>query len=154
MAKRGSEAWKKIISEAKSPRAWREARVADLKNAFALGATDADACIYAGIDTKTLWRWEQKYPKVRQEIERAKTDLVLKAYQRHATAVVTDPKYALDYLRLKRSEEFKPVTSKVELSGGIETKGDATNPALASVVAGAVSDTLRKLNEEANKKAG
>jgi hypothetical protein len=40
-----------------------EATIAKLESAFGYGATDQEACAFAGIDTATLYRYQEKNPK-------------------------------------------------------------------------------------------
>ena len=53
--------------------------LAKLRSAFAVGATDAQACFYAGIDESTFYRYCDKNPDFRNETERLKENPVLKA---------------------------------------------------------------------------
>ncbi|MCR4277932.1 MAG: hypothetical protein NUV80_00465 [Candidatus Berkelbacteria bacterium] len=91
-----------------------------LQEAFLWGCSDVEACTYAHISDRTLYRYQVKYPKFCQEKEAFKTAPILKARQ---TIVdnLGNPKVAMWYLERKRRDEFDlKATCEVSISRGQE----------------------------------
>lgn len=94
-----------------------------LEEAFMIGANNTEACFYAGISTRTLLRYEEKYPEYSQRKEGLKSQLLLGAKKKIATQIM-DSKNGdtSDSWRLleKKDPELRPV-QKIEHSGAIAT---------------------------------
>lgn len=80
---------------------------AKLEDAFRFGATKAEACLWAGIDPSTLWRYEEKNPDFAMKIEAWQNELVSIARANVARSIragnVND---SWVFLKAKRREEF------------------------------------------------
>ena len=61
------------------PTVMTDAVIAKLEQAFALGCTDAEACVYAGISRDTLYLYQSKHPGFHARKDELKTTPVLKA---------------------------------------------------------------------------
>ena len=82
-----------------------------LEQAFSLGATDLEACFYAGISKQTLYNYQAKYPEFVDRKEALKDKLVLKARQVVASAMESgDKQTAQWYLERKKKDEFSVKT--------------------------------------------
>lgn len=78
-----------------------------LEQAFSLGATDVEACFYAGISKQTLYDYQAKYPEFTDRKAALKDKLVLKARQVVASAMEDgDKQTAQWYLERKKKDEF------------------------------------------------
>lgn len=76
-----------------------------LRQAYLIGATNAEACGYADIGERTLYDYLEKNPEFSQKIENWKNEPILKA----KTTIVkglNDIKNAQWYLERKRKAEF------------------------------------------------
>jgi len=80
--------------------------VKKLEEAFALGCTDVEACLYAGISRQTLQNYQTKYPEFIDRKEQLKETPVLKARTTVVSELETDSKLAMEYLKHKKSDEF------------------------------------------------
>ncbi|MAI17103.1 MAG: hypothetical protein CBC71_06365 [Rhodobacteraceae bacterium TMED111] len=89
-----------------------------LEQAFALGCTDLEACLFAQISKQTLYDYEKKNPKFSDLKVMLKEMPVLKARQAVLNGFDSDSKLAFDYLKNKKSDEFSTKT-KSEVSGEI-----------------------------------
>lgn len=97
-----------------------------LKQAFAIGCTDEEACAYAKIGTSSLYRYIEKNPEFRKEADRLKQEPILKA-KHTIVKSLTDVKDAQWYLERKLKSEF---STRNELTGkdgeAVEVKVDIT----------------------------
>lgn len=84
-----------------------------LKQAFAIGCTDEEACAYANIGTSSFYRFIEKNPEFREESNRLKEQPILKAKQTVVKAL-RNPRDAQWYLERKKKDEFSP---RVEQTG-------------------------------------
>jgi len=87
--------------------------VKKLEEAFAIGCTDMEACIYADITRQTLTTYQNANPKFLDRKNLLKQNPVLKARQRVESELSSDTSTAKWYLERKRKEEFGP-SQKVE----------------------------------------
>lgn len=78
-----------------------------LEEAFAIGASDREACFYADISDKTLYNYQSEHPEFVQRKEALKERPVLLARQKVVEAIKEDVKNAQWYLE-RRSSDFKP----------------------------------------------
>ena len=88
-----------------------------LEQAFKIGATDREACFYAGINPDTLYEYQKKHPEFTEQKEVWKQNPVMKA-KNTIFKSLDDPKTAQWYLERKCKAEFS-TQSKLEL----ESKG-------------------------------
>ena len=80
--------------------------VAKLEQAYKIGANDTEACLNAGIDRSTLFRYEKENEDFCNKKAEWKRQPILKA-KFSVYKGLDDPKLALDYLKL-RDDEFSP----------------------------------------------
>ena len=81
--------------------------IAKLEQAFSLGATDVEACFYAGIGKTTLYEYQEKHPEFAERKAAFKEKLDLKARQVVASAMEDgDKQTAQWYLERKKKDEF------------------------------------------------
>lgn len=81
--------------------------VAKLEQAFSLGCSDIEACLFAGISKQTLYDYQKIHPEFADRKEELKEKLVLKARTVIATALNNnDETTAKWYLERKRKDEF------------------------------------------------
>lgn len=84
--------------------------VKKLEEAFALGCTDLEACLYAGISKQTLYNYQEKNPEFVDRKQQLKETPVLLARQSVLDGIQEDSKLAFDYLKNKKSDEFNVKT--------------------------------------------
>lgn len=90
--------------------------LAKLEQAFSLGCSDLEACIYADISPSILYRFQENNPEFRERKEMLKQKLVLKARTVVANALEKeDENTAKWYLERKARDEF---AAKQEVSVG------------------------------------
>jgi hypothetical protein len=91
-----------------------EAVLGKLNEAFAIGATDKEACFYADISPDTMYDYQLAHPEFIQRKEALKERPVLLARQTVVKAMVNDADLAFKYLERKAKNEF---ASRRELTG-------------------------------------
>lgn len=101
--------------------------VAKLEQAYKIGANDTEACLHAGIDRSTLFRYEKENEEFRNKKAEWKRQPILKA-KFSVYKGLDDPKLALDFLKLrdddfspKVKQEVKNITPQIVVA----TQGDA-----------------------------
>lgn len=78
-----------------------------LEQAFSLGATDLEACFFAGISHQTLYNYQNKNPEFIERKEALKDKLILKSRQVVSEALDNgDKQTAQWYLERKKKDEF------------------------------------------------
>jgi hypothetical protein len=83
-----------------------------LEQAFSLGASDLEACFYAGISKPTLYKYQDENPEFIDRKKALKEKLVLKARSVVADALENkDKQTAQWYLERRKKDEF---STKVE----------------------------------------
>lgn len=81
--------------------------LSELKTAFSFGATDKEACIFAGISEKTLYNHQSKNTEFLQQKELWKASPILEARKAVYDAIEKGNAYiALKYLQSKKPDEF------------------------------------------------
>lgn len=85
-----------------------------LEEAFAIGASDREACFYADISHETLYNYQQKNPQFVDRKEALKERPVLLARQSVIKGIEVDPQLALKYLERRKPSEF---ATRRELTG-------------------------------------
>ena len=94
--------------------------IAKLEQAFSLGCSDLEACIYADIGKTELYDYQEKNPEFTERKEMLKQKLVLKARVVVAEALKNkDENTAKWYLERKARDEFS-VKNVTELEGGLK----------------------------------
>lgn len=76
-----------------------------LEEAFAMGCSDREACLYANINPDTLYSYQQKKPEFSERKKLLKKTPVLKARQTILDSL-DDPKVAMWFLERQAKEEF------------------------------------------------
>lgn len=120
-----------------------------LRQAFAVDATIAEACFYAGIAESTYYNWKKENPEQMEDIERLRLTPILTARQ----TIVTGLKQvgtAQWFIERKRSDEFS-TKSKVEHEGKVEVQDGSLSPA-ARAVAVEYEEKLRQAIVEGGQK--
>lgn len=106
------------------PTAMTEETVRKLEQAFSNGATDLEACSYAGIAKQTLYEYQKKTPAFKDRKESLKSNLALISKNQVAKSIrdgnVTDAKW---YLERKCKDEF-----------GLKTESHVTGNVTVEVV--------------------
>jgi hypothetical protein len=88
-----------------------------LEQAFSLGASDLEACFYAGISKPTLYKYQDENPEFIDRKKALKEKLVLKARSVVADALENkDKQTAQWYLERRKKDEFSTKIEN-ELSG-------------------------------------
>jgi hypothetical protein len=96
--------------------------MAYLRQAFLVGATDRQACAFAGISEKTLYNYQEKHPEFLQQKEEWKDTPVLKAKTTIVNNLSKVP-VATWYLERKAKDEFSTRSEVTGKDGGpVETK--------------------------------
>jgi hypothetical protein len=85
-----------------------------LEEAFSIGASISEACMYANISRDTYYRWIANNKAVQERFEALLEKPILTARQSVVGALKTNPKLALKYLERKRKKEFSP---RMEMTG-------------------------------------
>ncbi len=88
--------------------------VKKLEEAFAIGASDGEACFYADISRQTLTTYQNENPNFLDRKNALKERPVLLARQTVLKAIESDPLTARWYLERRRKAEF---SSRQELTG-------------------------------------
>ncbi len=81
--------------------------VTKLHQAFSVGCSVTEACIYAGISRNTFYRWTKENPELNDKIEQLQILPILKA-RKTIVDNLNNPKIAMWYLERRRPEEFSP----------------------------------------------
>lgn len=87
-----------------------------LEEAFLLGCTDLEACLFADISKQTLYNYQEKNPEFVDRKEMLKETPVFKARKSVVDSVSTDPDLALKFLERKKKDEFS-LKSELNLGG-------------------------------------
>lgn len=88
--------------------------VAKLEQAYKIGANDTEACLHAGIDRTTLFRYEQSNPDFSSKKAEWKRNPILKA--KHTIFKNLDDPSVAKWLLERKDDEFK---NKQEISGNV-----------------------------------
>ena len=107
-----------------------------LEEAFSIGCSDREACVYANISERTLYYYQDSNPDFLQRKQLLKEKVVLLARQTVAKAIQNgDEKSAQWLLERKKRKEFA-VRTQMELKQ-VEAFDDMTDEQLAEIVNGA-----------------
>jgi hypothetical protein len=88
------------------PTIMTEITVKKLEEAFALGCSDEEACIYADICKQTLYNYQNKNQEFLDRKELLKQTSILKARKVVIDNLEKNPLLAFKYLERKRKDEF------------------------------------------------
>lgn len=92
--------------------------IGKLEQAFAIDATIAEACFYAGIHPSTYHDWVNADYKLNDRLQALRNNPVLTARQTVVKAIKTDSELALKYLERKKKLEFSPRIEQTGAGGG------------------------------------
>lgn len=81
--------------------------VKKLEEAFALGCTDEEACIYADICKQTLYNLQDKNQEFLDRKELLKNRPVLEARKAVISSFKSNPNIAFKYLEKRKADEFR-----------------------------------------------
>lgn len=95
------------------PTVMTEETLNKLQEVFALGGTDTEACMYADISPRTLYKYQEENPEFIQRKESLKEKPFLKARQTIIKSL-DDPNHAFKYMERKKKQEFG---ANVEITG-------------------------------------
>lgn len=96
--------------------------LAKLEEAFLMGCSDMEACLYADIDPSTLYRYQEKNPKYCERKEVLKQNPNFIARKSVIDGMREDSNLALKYLERKKKDEFS-LKQELEHSTDPESKG-------------------------------
>jgi len=82
-----------------------------LEQAFAIGASDKEACFYADVNPDTLYQYQKRFPAFTERKEALKQRPILAARQKVIDDISKDVNTAKWYLERKMKNEF---STKVE----------------------------------------
>ena len=82
--------------------------VKKLEEAFAIGCSDLEACLYADISKQTLYTYQADNPKFLDRKEMLKERPILQARMTVVKALRHDSDMAMKYLERKNKKEFSP----------------------------------------------
>ena len=77
-----------------------------LEYAFALGCTDNEACLHAGISPATLYNHQERDPKFLERKDLLKSKPIFLARETVLRGVKENPDIALRFLERKKKDEF------------------------------------------------
>ena len=105
-----------------------------LKQAASLGCTNLEACIHAGISEKTYYEWIKKDEELRNELEKLKNTVILKA-RKAIVKALADPQHAKWYLERKLKSEFslKIENDHTSSDGSMTPANQMTDEQLAKI---------------------
>lgn len=88
------------------PTKMTELVVKKLEEAFLMGCSDIEACLFADISKQTLYTYQEKHPEFTDRKEMLKGNPVMQARKTVLSGVKVDPDLAFKYLKAKQSKEF------------------------------------------------
>lgn len=102
---------KKVVKKVGRPPVINEAKLKKLREAFLMGCTDDEACLYAEIEPRTLYNYQNDNPEFIQEKEHWKNNPILKARKVVFEKIESgDEQTAKWYLERKAKQEFSTKT--------------------------------------------
>ena len=114
-----------------------------LEEAFAIGASDLEACFYADISKTALYEYQKDNPQFTERKEKLKEKPVLLARQTVLKAMETDPATARWYLERKAKSEFAARQEQDITTGGERLEPATLPPELLAAFAASLSDTTK-----------
>lgn len=118
-----------------------------LEEAFAMGCTDLEACLYANIGKSTLYDYQQLVPEFVERKEELKESLKLhaKANLSRSIKIDLDVDNSKWYLERKSKQEFSTKIENENTNRELQSI-DATQAILAKLPQGLLEDVLSALN--------
>ena len=105
--------------------------VTKLEQAFSMGCTDEEACLFADISRMSLQRYQEAHPSFRDRKALLKQKLVLKARSVIAEALNRkDENTAKWYLVRKKKDEFGKADTEINLGLSVEVKDNKSKDAI------------------------
>lgn len=104
------------------PTIFTEAILHKLEEAFAIGATDSEACFYADVSTGAFYNYQDRNPEFLERKNALKERPVLLARQTVVKSMETDASTAKWYLEKKKATEFA-TKAEVDVTSNGETVG-------------------------------
>lgn len=105
--------------------------VTKLEQAFSMGCTDEEACLFADISRMSLQRYQEAHPSFRDRKALLKQKLVLKARSVIAEALNRkDENTAKWYLERKKKDEFGKADTEINLGLSVEVKDNKSKDAI------------------------
>lgn len=101
-----------MSKEVGRPTIMTEAVVNKLEEAFLLGCTDLEACLFADISKQTLYNYQDSHPEFVDRKERLKETPIFLARKSVVDSVSSDPELALKFLERKKKDEFSTRTEQ------------------------------------------
>jgi len=100
--------------------------VRKLTDAFSIGCTVSEACLYAGISRDTYYRWVKNNKTLSDKFKQLLETPILKARQELVKGIDGNPELALKFLERKKKDEFslrkeltgkdgEPILNKIEV---------------------------------------
>lgn len=114
--------------------------IGKLEEAFLLGCSDKEACLFAEVHPATMYDYQQLHPEFVERKEQLKSNPVLQARTAVVNAVSTDPDLAMKFLERKCKNEFSLKTESAVMNTNVEIDLD---PDTAQKAAKAYSDILK-----------
>lgn len=114
-------------STAGRPTVMTDLTVQKLKEAFAFGCTDEEACYYAEIAKQTLYNYQKENPEFIDQKEALKQRPILLARQEVINGLTGNPELALKFLERKKKDEFS-LRSEITGGGGKDLKITPEDP--------------------------
>ena len=138
-------------SNAGRPTKMTEATVKKLDEAFAVGCSDLEACLYAGISKQTLYNYQDENPEYIDRKEKLKQNLKMHSKFNLGKSItkekdVDDSKW---YLERKCKDEFSTKSEQDITSKGEQIK-DATHVLLAKIPQDILEKTLEEVEAVTN----
>lgn len=110
------------------PTSMTQETIDKLEQAFSLGCSDKEACLFANISTQTLYDYQHNHPEFIDRKELLKEKQVLKARSIITKAINDgDKDMAKWYLERKKKKEF---STRIESTGA---DGEPLNPPVISI---------------------
>lgn len=105
-------------SEVGRPTVMTPANIQKLEEAFLLGCSDLEACLYANISKTALYRYQEEHPEFTERKELLKETPVFKARKSVVDSVSSDPDLALKFLERKKKDEFSTKSESATMLNG------------------------------------
>lgn len=93
--------------------------IAKLEEAFSMGCSDLEACLYSGICKTALYNYQEKHPEFVERKQLLKENPVLLARSEVLKGMKDNPELSLKYLERKKKDEFS-LRTESRLEGKIE----------------------------------
>lgn len=93
-------------SNAGRPTIMTQEAIQKLEQAFALGCTDLEACLFADISKSTLYNYQNENPEFVERKEVLKENPILQARESVIKHMAEDGNLAMKFLERKRKDEF------------------------------------------------